>query len=118
MKLNETRQFLESSKATRSTYCTQSGWDMGVRRSLVLVSSTANLASDSSYEAYPMGRSEGTIEPNAEAPTWDKPTLHRRQEMGLSESRDALHSFHHCLKGPDPLALPHPRVHHPGHPTI
>lgn len=55
--LNETRQFLESSKATRSTYCTQSGWDTGVRRSLVLVSNMANLASDSSHGAYPMGRS-------------------------------------------------------------
>lgn len=69
VKLNESRQFLGSSRATRSTYCTQSGWDTGVRRSLVLVSSTANLASDSS----PMGRSKGTIEPSAEAPTRDKP---------------------------------------------
>lgn len=106
VKLNESRQFLGSSKATRSTYCSQSGWDTGLRRSLVLVSSTANVASDSSYEASPMGRPKGTTEPTAEAPTQDKPTLHGRQEIGLSESKDALCSFHHCFKGPDPLALP------------
>lgn len=118
VRLNESRQFLGSSKATRSTCCSQSGWDMGVRRSLVLVSSLAKLASNPSYGAYHMGRSKGTVEPNVKAHTWDKATLHRRQELGLSESRNALHSFHHCFKGPDPHLTSHPRVPHPGHPMI
>lgn len=34
--LNESRQSLGSSKATRPTYCTQTAWDMGLRRNLVL----------------------------------------------------------------------------------
>lgn len=44
--------------------------------------------------------------PQLRPPEQDKPTLHGRQEIWLSESRDALCSFHHCFKGPDPLALP------------
>lgn len=101
VKLNESRQFLGSSKAIRPTYCTQTGWDMGLRKSL------ADLASDSSHGAYQVGRSKSIIEPNVEAHTWGKPALHRRQEMGLSESWNALPSFHRChFKGPDLLTLP------------
>lgn len=107
MKPNESRQFQRSSKSIRPTSCTQTGWDTGLRRSLVLVNSLADLASESSHGAYHVGRSKSTTEPNVEAHTWDKPTLHRRREMGLSESWNALPSFHcRCFKGPDLLTLP------------
>lgn len=98
VKLNESRQFLGSSKATRPIHCTQSGWDMGLRGNLVLKSSLADLASDFLWSL-----SRGWT--HVEVHTWDKPTLHRKQEMGLSPGMPYLASTI-VSKDLTPLTLP------------
>jgi hypothetical protein len=98
VKLKESRQFLGSSKATRPPYCTQTVWDMGLRRSLVLVNSLADLTSDS-HRSLSHGQIQGHYRTLG--------GLTGRQEMGLSASRSALPSFHrHLIVSKDLTLLP------------
>lgn len=74
---------------------------MGLKGNLVLKSSLADLASDFLW-SLSRGRTQGY---HVEAHTRNKPTLHRRQEMGLSPGMPYLASTI-VSKDLTPLTLP------------